>query len=175
MTSDHPRTSVPGIAKLMRNLDLPLPGPPLTAGLTPFGPPRSDQPPCKCPETGCSAAGQQQIRCRGRNIAALRLKRLLRRHGFAGPLIPRFTRLRATQTLAAPKPLPDYGGWPRARGSPSRDAPTACVALWNATPISTTGISPRSTVPDSRTSMRRVGGAGGRLDGGGPTKARAGG
>ena len=110
------------------------------------------------------------------DMAAPRLERLLRRHGFPGPLIPRFTRLRATQTLPAPKPLLDYGDWPRALGASASDAsPTGCLAEGYVTEISTTGISPRSTSPDSRTSIRRVGGAGGRFGGKGPTKARAGG
>ncbi len=41
--------------------------------------------------------------------------------------------------------------------------------------ISTAGISPRSTSPDSRTLIRRVGGHGGRCGGGSPMKGNAGG
>ena len=71
-----------------------------------------------------------------------------------------------TRANAKPPP-PNYGGWPRARAGGPVDH--------TATGVPTTGISPRSTTPDSRTTIRRVGGDGGRGGASGPVKARAGG
>ncbi len=60
--------------------------------------------------------------------------------------------LDAGETRLAPSSRAPQGGWPRALASTTRE-------------ISTTGISPRSTVPEFEMLIRRVGG-----DGGGPTK-----
>ncbi len=116
------------------------------------------------------------------------LRALRRLKSTAGSREARFARdqdalpLTAPQELVDSRPSGSAGEWSSAPGRPMpalshRTTHGGCPRARASTRsgISTNGISPRSTAPESRMVIRRVGGGGGRLGGGEPSDSAGGG